>query len=353
MQFCCSWWCTFTSGFSVLQVQGPCPFRIEVTNSFMQRQPPTVPLGREAVPVSNPRKTAKYCPPDPSCGLFGPMTYESGGRTSTGKQRAPINTTPTLAVSGRIEVVQFFVRRSSCQLEYYFLSVMYKWAVGLSLSCHRLFAARSRGTSGTQLEVFKGIHHVTVVAAQSAYWFTFRQGSAGGSPVPARGDAGGKNCPMSSRLLGSRSTGGIALRSTSITAPCSARGDDSTTVDAPTPPPPTRNGNRELRVEGRSTTREGGDVCGLREGGVEEGGGRRADASGGGDAPSPGRGETSGLLVSTGAPVLNVSDWSLQSCDDADDGAVSKQKIPSGTSQHESIPHSYSKPSTRPRSRKG
>lgn len=135
---------------------------------------------------------------------------------------------------------------------------------------------------------------------------------------------------MSFRLLGSRSTGGIALRSASTPAPCSARGEDSTTVGVPSPPPPTRKGNREL--EGGSATLEGGEVSGLREGGVEEGVGRRADASAGGDTPSPGRGDTSGLLVNTGAPVLNVSDWSLQSCDDADDGAVSKQRLPSGDS---------------------
>lgn len=182
-----------------------------------------------------------------------------------------------------------------------------------------------------------------VVTTQSALWFTFRQGSASGSPVPARGDAAGKTCPMTFRLLGSRSTGGIALRSAlrsaSTPAPCSARDDDSTTVDVPSPPPPTRNENREPKVEGRSTAREGGDVCGLREGGVEEGVRRRADTSAGGNAPSPGRGETSGLLVSTGPPVLNVSDWSLQSCDDADDGAVSEQRIPSGASTHEWTPH--------------
>lgn len=66
----------------------------------MQPQPPTVPPdGREAVDVANPRKAAKYCTPDPSCGLFGPTSYDLGGRTSTEKQRAPINTTPTLAVS--------------------------------------------------------------------------------------------------------------------------------------------------------------------------------------------------------------------------------------------------------------
>lgn len=172
-----------------------------------------------------------------------------------------------------------------------------------------------------QLELLYDSHHFTVVAYQSAGWFTFRQGSAVGSPVPARGDTVGKTCPMSFRLLGSRSTGGIALRSASTPAPCSARGDDSTTVDVPSPPPPTRNGNRELRVDGRSAASERGEACGLREGGVEEGAGRRADTSAEGSAPS-------GLLVNTVAPVLNVSDWSLQSCDDADEGAVSKKRVP-------------------------
>lgn len=40
-------------GFSVLQVQGPCPFRIEVTNSFVQPHPPKVPVGREVMNSSN------------------------------------------------------------------------------------------------------------------------------------------------------------------------------------------------------------------------------------------------------------------------------------------------------------
>ena len=96
------------SGFSVLQVQGPCPFRIEVTNSetgtsssskwssnkLVQPQPPAIPVDREAAVMPNARKAAKYCLPDPPCGLFAPMTHGVGGRASPGIQRAPINTTP-------------------------------------------------------------------------------------------------------------------------------------------------------------------------------------------------------------------------------------------------------------------
>lgn len=89
------------SGFSVLQVQGPCPFRIEVTNSLVQPRPPTVPVCRENNLAMNRSGGSKIgtCSPNASCGLFGPITYDVGGRTSTGKQRAPINTTPPLAVS--------------------------------------------------------------------------------------------------------------------------------------------------------------------------------------------------------------------------------------------------------------
>jgi len=103
------------SGFSVLQVQGPCPFRIEVTNSeagtsssskwssskFVQPQPPTIPVDREAVAMPNARKTTKFCLPEPPCGLFGPMAYGAGGRANPGIQRAPINTTPV----GRFEFI--------------------------------------------------------------------------------------------------------------------------------------------------------------------------------------------------------------------------------------------------------
>ncbi|CAM9282626.1 unnamed protein product [Ectocarpus fasciculatus] len=231
-------------GFSVLQVQGPCPFRIEVTNSFVQAQPPKAPVDRETVVAPDARKAAKYRPPDPSCGLFGPMACDSGGHASAGKQRAPINTTPN------------------------------------------------------------------------------RAGSAVGSPVPARSHVVGKNCGMSLRLLGSRSTGGIA----STTAPCSIRGRDNSSAGAmPSPPPRTGNVNHEPTDEGSPGTLEVGDMTGLVDGAIEDSAGRRANAAAGGNSPSAGRRDTSGLVVSTAAPGKNVADWSLQSCDDADDGAFLDQ----------------------------
>lgn len=88
------------SGFSVLQVQGPCPFRIEVTNSFVQPHPPMVSVALEATLAANRIGTgnAGKSPPNPSCAFFGSMSCETGGRACAGKQRAPINTTPNLAV---------------------------------------------------------------------------------------------------------------------------------------------------------------------------------------------------------------------------------------------------------------
>lgn len=91
-------------GFSVLQVQGPCPFRIEVTNSFVHPHPPTETVGQENVLSTNRggvNKKEKSCQPDPVSGLFGTMSYNTTGHTNTGKQRAPINTTPNPAVSTR------------------------------------------------------------------------------------------------------------------------------------------------------------------------------------------------------------------------------------------------------------
>lgn len=92
----CAWMLLLVSGFSVLQVQGPCPFRIEVTNSFVEPHPPTVPLGREAALAANrtgaSKKISTGCIPDS-------MPYDTGGRNSNGIQRAPINTTPSLVVS--------------------------------------------------------------------------------------------------------------------------------------------------------------------------------------------------------------------------------------------------------------
>ncbi|CAM9330120.1 unnamed protein product [Ectocarpus sp. 6 AP-2014] len=236
-------------GFSVLQVQGPCPFRIEVTNSFVQAQPPKAPVDRETVVAPDARKAAKYRPPDPSCGLFGPMACDSGENASAGKQRAPINTTPN------------------------------------------------------------------------------RAGPAIGSPVPARSHTAGKNCGMSFRLLGSRSTGGI----TSTTAPCSIRGRDNSSAGAiPLPPPRTGNVNHEPTDEGRPGTSEVGEFSGLVDGAVENSAGRRANAAAGGNSPSAGRRDSSGLVVSTAASGQNVADWSLQSCDDADDGAFLDQVPTSG-----------------------
>lgn len=138
------------------------------------------------------------------------------------------------------------------------------------------------------------------------------------SPLPARGDA------VSFRLLGSRSTGGIALRGGNTPTPFFPRGEDGATAgDVPSPRPRTGNKNIEPKVEGRSPRVEEREVSGPRERVVEEGAGRRVNPATGGAGPSPGRGDT-GLLVKTGTPVLNVSEWSLTSCDDADDGAVSK-----------------------------
>lgn len=152
-----------------------------------------------------------------------------------------------------------------------------------------------------------------------------------GSPVHARGDAVGKGtCVMSFRMLGSRSTGGIALPGTGSTVSSSAQGEDSAIAgDFPSPPPrPTSNETRESEVKGRDGPTNGSAVRSAGEGIVEEGARRKADATGGSSAVA-GRTDTSGLRVSTGAPGLNVSEWSLQSCDDADDEAVSDDYQPS------------------------
>lgn len=154
--------------------------------------------------------------------------------------------------------------------------------------------------------------------------FPLRQGPAIGSPVPARSHTAGKNCGMSFRLLGSRSTGGIA----STTAPCSIRDRDNSSAGAIlSPPPRTGNVNHEPTDEGRPGTPEVGEFSGLVDGAVENSAGRRANAAAGGNGPSAGRRDSSGLVVSTAASGQNAADWSLQSCDDADDGAVSKPSL--------------------------
>lgn len=145
-------------------------------------------------------------------------------------------------------------------------------------------------------------------AAQLPGWY-LQQGPTVSSPIPARGDS------VSFRLLGSRSTGGIALRGGSTPIPCSAEGEAGTTAgDVPSPRLRTGNGNIEQKVDGRSATKEEREVSGSRERTGEEGTGRRVNPAAGGNGPSP------------GTPVLNVSDWSLQSCDDVDDGAVRRRR---------------------------
>lgn len=101
------------------------------------------------------------------------------------------------------------------------------------------------------------------------------------------------------------------------------RGETSSPIeDFPSPPPLVGNGTREFDIRGR--TSEGSRVSGSGEGIIDDVMRRKADAGAAGGNTVLGRVETSRLRVHTGAPGLNVSDWSLQSCDDADDGAVSK-----------------------------
>lgn len=148
-----------------------------------------------------------------------------------------------------------------------------------------------------------------------------QQGPTVSAPIPARGDA------VSVRLLTSRSTGGIALRGGNTPTPCNAQGEDGATAgDVPSPSSRAGNKNIEPKDDGRSATIEQREVSGQREGAVEDGAGRRVNPAAGGNSPSPGRGDT-GFLVKTGTPALNVSDWSLTSCDDVDDGAVSRQRV--------------------------
>lgn len=106
------------------------------------------------------------------------------------------------------------------------------------------------------------------------------------------------------------------MRGGSTPTPFIARGEDGTTAgDVPSPRPRTGNKNIEPKVEGRSAILEEREVSGPRGG-----------TAGGGNSPSPGRGDT-GILGKTGTPALNVSEWSLTSCDDVDDGAVSRQQV--------------------------
>lgn len=136
------------------------------------------------------------------------------------------------------------------------------------------------------------------------------QGSSLISPVQARGDTAGKaatSAKPSRMLCSSRSPAGNASRAGGGSNACGVPGEDSIALgDVPSSPPrPTSSG----RVA------EGKDVLGRSEyvaSEVGETSRRKTDVVGGGEI----------VAVSTGAPGITVSDWSLQSCDDADDGAV-------------------------------
>ena len=76
---------------------------------------------------------------------------------------------------------------------------------------------------------------------------------------------------------------------------------------------------RGPEVKGRLTTSEGSRIGKL--GGVVESTPWRSDRSK--QAPHvAGRAETSDLWVNAGMPGISLAEWSLQSCDEADDGAV-------------------------------
>lgn len=142
-----------------------------------------------------------------------------------------------------------------------------------------------------------------------------------------QGDAVGKGaCAVSLRMTGSRSTGGTILSDTGGTADGSARGEGGVTA-GDTPSPCARSGFRKSESEVRGVARApSGTLSGAGEGIMEESARRKADAIAGGGIAT-GRSDTSALRVNTGATGINESDWSLQSCDDADDGAVSYSVI--------------------------
>ena len=130
---------------------------------------------------------------------------------------------------------------------------------------------------------------------------------------------------MSFRMLGTRSAGGAASRGTTNVAPSISRHEEGAAVgDVLSPPPRPGKSSRELERDGKLCAPEGRAMSGLGEWGVEEGIGWKAIAVAG-DVPTTWRKDTPGLRVNTGASGVHVSDWSLQSCDDADDGAVSQR----------------------------
>lgn len=154
------------------------------------------------------------------------------------------------------------------------------------------------------------------------------------APVQARNDAPGKGgiSAVPFRMLGSRSSGAAASRggNTNLAPPTSRHEEGATSIsDVPSPPPRPSNSTREPEREGKFCAPEGrAEGRAVGEGVVEEGSGWKSKAVTGG-VSSTWRADTPGLRVNTGAPGVHVSDWSLQSCDDADDGAVSEHMIQS------------------------
>lgn len=140
-----------------------------------------------------------------------------------------------------------------------------------------------------------------------------------------RGDTVGKDPTVAVpvRMVSSRSTGGFALRGTGASGagsvPC---GEGGVAGEFPSPPPP-RLGNVSREVESKVDV-VGSLVCVVgegRKGIADEVSRRKAEVIANGDARAA-REDAVGLRVHTGASGLNTSDWSLESCDDADDGAV-------------------------------
>lgn len=130
---------------------------------------------------------------------------------------------------------------------------------------------------------------------------------------------------MSFRMLGSRPAGGVPSRGTNNLVPSTSRHEEGATVgDVPSPSPRLGYSIREPEREGELCAPEGRAMRGLGDGAVKEGIGWNEKAVTG-DIPSTWRADTPGLRVNTGASGVHVSDWSLQSCDDADDGAVSQR----------------------------
>ena len=145
-------------------------------------------------------------------------------------------------------------------------------------------------------------------------------------PNQPRCDAAGMGtCAMSFRMLGSRPAGGMSSSGTNNVVSSASRHEEGATVgDVPSPPPRLGNSSRKPEREGDVCGPEGRVTRGLGDGAVKEGIGWKGKAVAGG-IPSTWRADTPGLRVNTGASGVHVSDWSLQSCDEADDGAVSQR----------------------------